>query len=279
MSTLFTWRPQDLQALLASCDVDEVTPLIHAHFPKQGRVLECGCGLGRFVRYLTDQGHRAYGIEFVHESLRVVHAAWPDLPLAEGDCARSPFRPSSFDALLSLGLVEHWPEGPQAPLRDHFQVLKPGGVAIITVPLHNQVRRIKRRLWLNELFGLPHAVARRLLRGTSMRLNRSSAAPYPVYPTYGPFYEYRLTPEHFLAAVRGAGFEVLAHQPFAHIDGLYHELNPLGLLVRHKDWRFRVTPAARALNAVLSRHPFLHSHMQAIVARRPSEDYRPVRST
>jgi len=143
------------------------------------------------------------------------------------------------------------------------------GVAIITVPLHNQVRRFKRRLWFNEVFDLPRAIARRVLRGTSMHLNRLDATPYVVYPTYGPFYEYRLTSDQLLAAVRGAGFEVLVHQPVAHMDGVYHELNPFGLLVGFSDWRFSATPLARALNASLSKRPFLHSHMQAVVARKP----------
>ena len=50
-----------------------------------------------------------------------------------------------------MGLVEHWKEGPGAALGEHFRLLKPGGIAIITVPLHNQVRRFKRRLWLEEV--------------------------------------------------------------------------------------------------------------------------------
>lgn len=269
MSILFAWRPGDIQALLASCDRDEVTPLIRKYFPPQGMVLECGCGLGRFVRYLTDHGYRAFGIERLHETLPPVHAVWPDLNLLTGDAARTPFASSSLDAILSLGLVEHWPEGPTAPLREHCRVLKPGGVAIITVPLHNHVRRFKRRLWLNELFDLPRAIAMRMHRGTSLHLNRLDSTPYVVYPTYGPFFEYRLTQDQFLAAVRAAGFEVLVHQPIGHMDGLYHELNPLGLLVGFRDWRFNATPVARALNAGLSKRPFLHSHMQAVVARKP----------
>ena len=91
MSTIFTWRPGDIQALLATCEVDEVTPLIREYFPPHGRVLESGCGLGRFVRYLTDRGYPTLGIEWLHETLRAVHAVWPDLHLVQGDSARTPF--------------------------------------------------------------------------------------------------------------------------------------------------------------------------------------------
>jgi len=278
MSTVFTWKPVDLEALLQSCERDEVTPLVHEHFPSRGSVLECGCGLGRFLRYLTDRGYRTIGIEHAHGTLRAVHAAWPDLPVVAGDAARTPFASASFDALLSLGLVEHWTQGPDAALREHLRVLKPGGIAVITVPLLNPVRQWKRRLWWNELFGLPRGTARRLLRGGSLRPNRLGAAPYAVHPAYGPFFEYRLTREEFASAVAGAGFEILLHRPLGHMDGLYHELNPLGLLVRFRDWRFRATPLARILNARLSQRPFLHSHMQAVVARRPASVQAPLDS-
>lgn len=271
MSTVFTWRPADLEALLESCERDEVTPLVREFYPAGGRVLEAGCGLGRFVRYLTDLGHRAVGIEARHDTLVPVRAAWPDLALVDGDAAHTPFATASFDALLSLGLIEHWTEGPATPLNEHFRVLKPGGIAIITVPLHSRVRRLKRRLWMGEISGLPRAIARRVVRGGSLRPNRLQAAPYAIHPAYGPFFEYRLTEEEFLTAVRAAGFEILEHRPLAHMDGLYHELNPLGLLVRFRNWKFEAGPLARALNARLSRRPFLHSHMQAVVARRPKE--------
>jgi SAM-dependent methyltransferase len=270
MSTIFTWRPEEIAALLATCEVDDVTPLIRRHFPPGGAVLESGCGLGRFVRYLSDHGYRAVGIEWLGETLRVVHGAWPDLRLVQGDSARTPFPTGSFDALLSLGLVEHWTDGPDAPLQDHCRLLKPGGIAIITVPLHSRVRRFKRALWLDEVFGLPRAVAKRVLRGTSMHVNRLDRAPYAVHPPYGPFFEYRMTEEQFLAAVRGAGFEVLAHQPIGNIDGVFHELNPFGLLVRFRDWRFEVSPLGRALNDALGRRPFFHAHMQGVVARKPA---------
>jgi SAM-dependent methyltransferase len=269
MSTVFTWRPEDIQALLESCEHDDITPLIHTHFPRENSVLEAGCGLGRYVRYLKDHGYRAFGIEHSNETLKAVHGAWPDLALVAGDAAVAPFADASFDALLSLGLIEHWTEGPSVPLREHLRILKPGGIAIISVPLHSTVRRWKRNLWLNEVFGLPYAIGRRLFRGASLYPNRLKAAPHAIHPTFGPFFEYRLTPDEFVSVVRQAGFEITAHEPLGRMDGFYHELNPFGMLVRFRDWRFTPTALARALNQMFSRRPFFHSHMQVVVARRP----------
>jgi SAM-dependent methyltransferase len=269
MSTIFTWDAADIAALLGTCDTDPVTERLRRHVPAGARVLESGCGLARFVRYLSDRGTPTVGLEWSGETLRQAHAVWPDLPLVQGDSARAPFPDASFDALLSLGLVEHWSEGPAAPLRDHLRVLKPGGVAIITVPLHNLVRRIKRALWFDEIVHLPRAAARRLLRGRSMSPGRARPGRFAAYPVYGEFHEYRMTGTEFLAEVRGAGFEVLEHAAIGSMDGIYHELNPLGLLVRFRGWRFEPTPLARWLESRLARRPFDHCHQQLVLARRP----------
>jgi len=53
------------------------------------------------------------------------------------------------------------------------------------------------------------------------------------------------------------------------MDGVYHELNPLGLLVGWKGLKFKPRGPASMINRWLSRRPFAHPHMQAIVARRP----------
>lgn len=269
MSTIFSWNPADIEALLASCDVDDVTLLARRWLPPGGTVLESGCGLGRYVRYLTDRGWPTVGLEWLGETVRTVHAVWPDLRLVQGDSSSSPFPDASFDGLLSLGVVEHWIDGPASPLCDHYRVLKPGGIAIITVPLHNRVREIKRRLWLDEVFGFPRAVARRVLRGHSLRLTRRHPGRYAIHPAYGDFFEYRMTVEQFLAEVRSAGFEILDHVPTGSMDGLYHDLNPLGVFVKFRQWKFEVSPLARWLDAQLSRRPFYHSHMQAVAVRKP----------
>ena len=96
---------------------------------------------------------------------------------------------------------------------------------------------------------------------------------YPVYPSWGSFFEYRMRPEDFRREVEAVGFHVEEHLPLGHIDGIYHDVNPLGLLVGFTEWRFHFGRIVTALNHLLSRRAFTHSHMQAIIAvkRRPEE--------
>ncbi len=270
MSVIFAWDRRELASLLASCERDEALPLIAKHVRAGARVLEAGCGAGRWVRYLADRGYRVVGLEYSGETLRMVHEAWPDLRMVQGDAARAPFAEGAFDAVLSFGLVEHWSEGPQAPLRETLRLLRPGGLAIVSVPCLSGVRQLKRRLWWDEITRAPRAAVASLVRRGPRPMTRLARGyRYAVHPTYGRFFEYRLTPRQFRDEVRTAGFEILEHVPLGSMDGVYHELNPLGLLVRFRNWKFHPTPVASWLDRRLSKRAFLHPHMQAVVAARP----------
>lgn len=269
MSVIFSWDKRDAQDLLATCERDEVRPLIEKRIPRGTRVLESGCGLARYVRYLKDRGWRTVGLEYSADTVAAVKSVWPDLDVVQGDVARSPFRDGAFDAVLSLGVVEHFVEGPAQPLSEIRRVLKPGGVAIITVPCLNAIRRLKRLLWWTEIAAAPRALAGRIVKGKPKPLTRLGRSyRYAVFPPYGAFHEYRMTTGEFAQNVLDAGLVVCEHGPIGMMDGLYHELNPFKLLLRFKHWQFHGCRTAYCLNRCLSKHPFLHSHMQVIVAER-----------
>ena len=269
---IFTWKKEDAFDLLSSCDDDGVYPLLSEYVSPGAVVLESGCGLGRYVRYLTDRGWRCVGLEYLGDTVRAVKDVWPDLALVQGDVAASPFDDDAFDAVISLGVVEHFVDGPGRALKEIYRVLKPGGTALITVPCLNTVRRIKRRLGWNEVADLPRAIAAFILKGKPKPLTRFNRDyKYAVYPTYGPFFEYRMTQDEFAGAVREAGFRIKSHRPHALLDGIYHELNPFGLLIGFSHWKFQPSAAASWLNEHLARWPFFCSHMQAIIATKAAQ--------
>lgn len=270
MSIIFEWKESEMQALLATCSGDETWPMIQRHFQPGSRLLEAGCGSGRWLRFLTDHGYAITGLEYKRETLQMVRRAWPDLGVVQGDCEGSPFETASFDGVISLGVVEHWVDGPAKPLADLLRVLKPGARALILVPCLNGVRRLKRRLFWDEITEAPKALARRLLKGRRQPLSRLDPRyRFAVFPAWGEFYEYRMTPGQFRAEVEKAGFEVVEHLPAATFDGIYHELNPFGLVVRWENWKFHPTRLALWLHERLKARTFLHPHMQAIIARKP----------
>ena len=60
--------------------------------------------------------------------------------------------PQRFDLVFSVGLIEHFdPAGTQRAIAAHFDLLRPGGIAIITFPTPTRLYRISRRI--AESFG------------------------------------------------------------------------------------------------------------------------------
>jgi len=270
VSVIFSWREDHLDALLRSCERDEARAIVARHFLPGSHLLEAGCGAGRWVRYLTDYGYRVVGLEYSHETVAMVKKAWPDLEVVRGNCEASPFGDGEFDGVLSFGVVEHWKEGPRKPLQDIFRVLKPGGKALITVPCFNEVRRLKRLVWWDEITQSPRALLAWVVKGKVKPLSRVyGKGLYRVFPAWGEFFEYRMSVSEFAREVAAVGFRVLEHSPLGGMDGIYHELNPVGCLVGWEEWRFEPTRLALLMNRILARSPFFHSHMQAIVAEKP----------
>jgi SAM-dependent methyltransferase len=268
---IFNWLDGDYDRLLATCETDEVDRYVTKYFKRSAKLLESGCGTSRWVKYLHDKGYDICGLELSEETVAQVKSRWPELAVRQGDCEKAPFPDGSFDGIISLGVVEHWPEGPSKPLADMFRTLKVGGHAIITVPCLNSIRRMKSRLWLQEIRQAPRAVARMLLKRKLSKVFRLSAGyKFVVYPAVGSFLEYRMTPEQFRAELEQAGFEVIEHIGSSAMWGIYYEVNPFGLLVKNRDWQLQPTRLAQYLASLLSKRAFSYEHMQLAVVRKPS---------
>jgi SAM-dependent methyltransferase len=93
----------------------------------------------RILAWASSQGASVYGIDISAPTLaqaRLAFTATPDdrgLGAALGDVRSLPFLDDSFDAIYSMGTIEHFDESAQA-VAEMARVLKPGGRAIIGVP-------------------------------------------------------------------------------------------------------------------------------------------------
>ncbi len=94
------------------------------------RVLDVGCGKGRFARVLQDQypGAEIWGLDISEEMLRFVPAG---IHTRAGSMTELPFAASTFDAVYATESLEHAVEIERA-VDEMCRVLKPGGkLAII----------------------------------------------------------------------------------------------------------------------------------------------------
>ncbi len=109
--------------------------------PHEGIILEAGCGNGLWVSRLKENGYNCMGLDFALGSLRRTHEYKRNLLLIGGNLIRLPFEDMAFSSYLSLGVVEHFRNGPQPVLREARRVLKKGGILCISVPYENYSRR------------------------------------------------------------------------------------------------------------------------------------------
>jgi SAM-dependent methyltransferase len=266
MSVVFKWKPSDFDDLVRSCDLDDATPYILKYMPREGPVLEAGCGLARFVKYLSDKGFQnVIGVELSEETVAAVKCRAPQLDVRYADVSALPLDDNSMAGVISLGVVEHFFEGPGRPLREMLRVLKPGCYAVITVPCVNTIRKAKYGLGSYHLQHRLRALGRRVLRGKRSAGPGRDGAPdsrrhkFRRWPVMGPFLEYRFTRKEFLAELDRAGFSLVESVPICLMDGVYHEFGKA--FVSFGNWKFYPNAFGRAVNRALSAVPYFHNHM------------------
>lgn len=100
--------------------------------PPGGRLLDYGCGSGRFAAQMRDRGWDACGMDF---SAHAAEAARHNfgLKVIHGDLPHPEVPPNSLDAITLRAVLEHVHD-PIRLLRAAFDVLKPGGRLFVSVP-------------------------------------------------------------------------------------------------------------------------------------------------
>jgi len=132
------WKGLSVESEIQMWDFYGLRPWILKYTPRFEKVLEAGCGLGRYVFYLSHLGIDISGLDF--SSVTIQHLnEWQkkhnyDLNFIVGDVKNLSFPDNSLSGYLSFGVIEHFQEVPQKPLEEAFRALRPGGIAIITTP-------------------------------------------------------------------------------------------------------------------------------------------------
>lgn len=113
---------------------------------KGQRILEVGCGAGRFTQVMLDAGAEVYATDYS----TAVDACWNNhgphrnLCVAQADLYVNPFRRESFDRVLCFGVLQHTPDVKRA-FMSLLPFLKSGGrLAIDVYARYTELRRISR---------------------------------------------------------------------------------------------------------------------------------------
>ena len=181
--------------------------LLRKYLSAPKTVLDIGCGTGCMLDELAQQGYRMAGLDLRPEGLHATHRRLPQIILFQAQAGCLPLAENSFDGVILLDVMEHADD--VSILREAGNILKPGGIAVLTVPalpwlwsyrdraaghLRRYTRKDLRRLLLNSGFEiqeihyyqcllLPVVVLTRLLGRHDPALRDMEEQPLPLLNT------------------------------------------------------------------------------------------------
>lgn len=113
--------------------------------PPRASLIEAGCGAGFIARALSQRGYDVFGVDYAEETINFQKNFFPYSKLSCQDVRALNFDDNTFDAYLSLGVIEHFRDENDAlgTIKEAMRVTKPGGVLFISVPFTNILREKK----------------------------------------------------------------------------------------------------------------------------------------
>jgi SAM-dependent methyltransferase len=120
----FVGRRSVIDAMLDSIDL-----------PKDGTILEAGCGTGGNLATLARRGQITAFDPHI-DALAFAHSRHPDVDIRQGALpAELPYDQGSFDLVAALDVLEHV-EDDRSSAQALVSLVRPGGWLIVTVPAH-----------------------------------------------------------------------------------------------------------------------------------------------
>lgn len=107
--------------------------IVQTRKPAGGRLLDIGCGYGRFLSSFTDLPWELTGTEISETAIAHVGETVPSATIHHGLIEDVEFDDASFDAITMVAVLEHVKD-PKATISRIVRWLAPGGVLLVQVP-------------------------------------------------------------------------------------------------------------------------------------------------
>jgi SAM-dependent methyltransferase len=137
------WSKASIEDELWHVEFNCLKLIFDKYFPKKGKILEGGCGLGQFLIYYRKKGYDIEGVDWAVDTVKRIKEYDNTIPVRVGNVESLPYEDGYFKAYYSGGVVEHFEEGPIRALKEAYRVLDKDGILIVTVPCINFLRTIE----------------------------------------------------------------------------------------------------------------------------------------
>ena len=202
--------------------------------------MDAGCGFGKWVIYLKQRGYDIVGIDNSELAVAKLKDFDESLQVELGDILYIHYPDNSFDAYVSMGVVEHFEDGPTPALKEAYRLLKPGGLIFVSVPTVNVIRKLVRRPLRHAINAIPKSLMILRSRWGESKRNSLRAAIQVILPEtikglllgkgnrYYHFLEYRYSNTELEDFLKQSGFEIIKTVPHDFYDSKCHSV---GLVV------------------------------------------------
>ncbi|WP_345239866.1 class I SAM-dependent methyltransferase [Pontibacillus salipaludis] len=125
-----------------------IIPFMKRYMPEGSKVADIGCGDGYGAYLLSEAGYNVTGVDISPKMIeQAKQMSGERLMFTQGDLAKLPFAPDTYDGLMAINSLE-WTEKPKEALEELGRILKPGGRLCIAIlgptagPRQNSYRRL-----------------------------------------------------------------------------------------------------------------------------------------
>lgn len=127
---------------------------------KGKKVLEAGCGAGRFSEILLEAGAHLNAVDLstAVEANYKNCSSFPNYSVCQASILELPFAPEQFDVVICIGVIQHTPN-PEQTMDALCKQVKPGGLLVIDHYTYGYPTTLSRRLLRSLLLILPSKVA------------------------------------------------------------------------------------------------------------------------
>ena len=143
-------------------------------FRGEGRLLDVGCGPGKLLSDLREQGWKVYGVDFSPVAVDYARSQ-RGLDVSLGDLFQAGYKDGFFDVVMFNHSLEHI-YNPLETLKEAHRIMKPGGLLLISIPNAGGLEaKIFGKWWVHwdtprHLYHFTKATMTRLVTSAGFRL-------------------------------------------------------------------------------------------------------------